>query len=60
MNFLLVGLGIVIGAVSTLILIALTSANGKDDIEHEKLVSYKEGYQRGYDDGYELRQSYMK
>lgn len=59
-NILLFGLGLVVGVVFSIFLIALLSANKRDDIEHEKLVSFKEGYQKGFDDGCELHKSHLK
>ena len=52
--------GAVLGTCLSIVLFALLNANKREDIVHERLMSYKEGYQKGYDDGYELRNSHMK
>lgn len=53
-------LGIVVGTTCAIFLMALLSANKKDDMEHAKLESYKDGYQKGFDDGYYLQNSHIK
>lgn len=55
MQWLIFGLGIVLGSVIMMFLMALLSAKKQGDMEHEKLMAYKDGYQKGFDDGYELR-----
>lgn len=44
--------GLAIGAVAAVYLIAILSANTR---EEEKLDAYTEGYEKGYDDGYKMR-----
>ena len=52
-TFILMGLGAIVGSVLTIVLIALLSANKQGDIEHEKLLCYKEGYEKGFAEGCE-------
>ena len=59
-DLFLFGFGLVVGASGLLFLIALLKANKPDEIMSEKLKSYEEGYQVGFDDGYELRQNHYK
>ena len=59
-DILLFALGTFVGAALTILLIALLSANKRDDLAHEKWMSFKDGYEKGYDDGYELRKSRLE
>lgn len=54
-NLLLFGLGTIVGMIITIFLIALLSANKRDDLEHEKLMCYKEGYEKGFTKGCEFK-----
>lgn len=47
--------GMVAGSGLAFVLIALLSANKRDDLEHEKLMCYKEGYEKGFVEGCEVR-----
>ena len=58
-EILIFGFGLLVGFVLTVTLIALLSANKLDDIEQEKLQCYKQGYKKGFNDGYE-QQSQVK
>ena len=55
MQWLMFGLGIVLGTFVMVGLMALFSMNKKDDAEHEKRMAYKDGYEKGFEDGYEVR-----
>lgn len=59
-NILLFAFGAILGAAFGIFLVAMLSANKQEDITHEKLERYKEGYQKGFDDGYELKKSHLK
>ena len=50
-NYLIFGLGFIIGSVVGILLVALLNANKLDDIEHEKAEKYKQGYDEGFKDG---------
>lgn len=52
--------GVVLGTFLSIALFALMNASKQEDVALEKLTIYKDGYQKGYDDGYELRNSHMK
>lgn len=54
-NLIIFGIGLMVGAFGMLFTIAMLKANKPDEIMEEKLKSYEEGYQVGFDDGYELR-----
>lgn len=58
-NLIMFGLGMIVGACGLLFLIAMLKANKPDEIMSEKLKSYEEGYQVGFDDGYELRKKHF-
>lgn len=58
-DLILFGIGLMVGAFGMLFLIALLKANKPDEIMDEKLKSYEEGYQVGFDDGYELRKKHF-
>lgn len=56
MQYLLVFcVGMVAGSGFAFVLIALLSANKRDDLEHEKLMCYKEGYEKGFTEGCEFK-----
>ena len=55
MEWLIFGLGVFVGTVVMVLVLSLLSMNKKDDAEHEKRMAYKDGYEKGFDDGYELR-----
>ena len=59
-NFLLMVLGTFIGIGVDELLTPLFCKNKKYNIEQEKLASYKEGYKKGFDDGYELQKTHLK
>jgi hypothetical protein len=59
-GILMLILGLVAGGTIGVVIMALLSASKQADLEHEKLMAYKDGYQKGYDDGYALKQSHMK
>lgn len=59
-NLILFGFGTIVGAFGMLFLIAMLKANKPDEILQEKLKGYEEGYQVGFDNGYELRQNHYK
>lgn len=59
-NILMLGLGVMVGAAIGVVVMALLSASKQADLEHEKLMAYKEGYQKGHNDGYDLKKSHMK
>ena len=52
--------GLFAGGTMAIILMSMLAAGKKFDIESEKQMSYKEGYQKGFDDGYELQKSHTK
>lgn len=58
-EILIFGFGLLVGFVLTVTLIALLGANKPDDIENEKSQCYKQGYLKGFYDGYE-QQSQVK
>lgn len=58
-DLIIFGIGLVAGACGLLFLIAMLKANKPDEIMAEKLKSYEEGYQVGFDDGYELRKKHF-
>ena len=59
-DLIIFGIGLVTGASMMIFLIAMLKANKPDEIMSEKFKSYEEGYQVGFDDGYELRQKHFK
>ena len=59
-DILMFGLGLVAGATIGIFIMALLNISKKNDFDHEKLISYKDGYQKGYEDGYDLQKSHMK
>ena len=60
LNLIIFGIGLVTGSFGMLFLIAMLKANKPDEILNERMKSYEEGYQVGFDDGYELRQKHYK
>lgn len=58
-DLIIFGIGLVAGASMMIFLIAMLKANKPDEIMSEKLKSYEEGYQVGFDDGYELRKKHF-
>jgi hypothetical protein len=58
-DLIIFGIGLVAGASMMIFLIAMLKANKPDEIMSEKLKSYEEGYQVGFDDGYELRKKQL-
>lgn len=58
-DLIIFGIGLVSGASMMIFLIAMLKANKPDEIMSEKLKSYEEGYQVGFDDGYELRKKQL-
>lgn len=59
-DVLIFALGLVAGATIGIFIMALLNIGKKNDFDHEKLMSYTDGYQKGYDDGYDLKKSHMK
>ena len=55
-NFLLFNAGFVFG----IILVSLLSANKSKYTEEDIFKSYKDGYEEGFDDGYELKQRHTR
>lgn len=49
----------ILGICFGIALAALLSANNKDDIECAMMNSYKEGYEKGFNDGYELKKDHI-
>ena len=59
-DLILIATGIVIGMVITIVIMSLCAISKKADEELEKMRCYKEGYQKGFDDGYDLKQCHFK
>lgn len=49
-----------IGAFICLIVVSMLTIGKKADVDSEKMHCYKEGYEKGFDDGYNLKQNQMK
>ena len=49
-----------IGALICLIVVSMLTIGKKADVDSEKAECYKEGYQKGFDDGYDLKQCHLK
>lgn len=49
-----------IGALICLIVVSMLTIGKKADVDSEKMHCYKEGYEKGFDDGYNLKQNQMK
>ena len=59
-DILILGIGLVSGVIIGLFIKTLSYAKTNRNIEHEKLMSYKDGYKKGFDDGYDLKKSHTK
>lgn len=59
-EILLFFIGAMSGSGLSIILFALLSMSKRCEQNETKAEIFKEGYQKGYDDGYELRQSHLK
>jgi uncharacterized membrane-anchored protein YhcB (DUF1043 family) len=59
-EILIFGLGIMVGAAIGVVIMSLLNISKKADLENEKLMEYKNGYQKGFDDGYDLQKSHTK
>lgn len=59
-GILIFGLGAIAGATIGIFIMALRYTSKKADFEHEKLMSYSDGYKKGYDDGYALQKKHFK
>ena len=53
-------IGLFAGGTIAVIITSMLVAGKRFDIETEKQMVYKEGYQKGFDDGYELQKSHTK
>lgn len=61
MQYLLIfGLGLVLGTGLGISLMVIKKDHKSDKLERVNLDRYKEGYQKGFDDGYDLKQSHLK
>lgn len=61
MQYLLIfGLGLVLGTGLGISLMVSKKDHKSDKLERVNLDRYKEGYQKGFDDGYDLKQSHLK
>lgn len=52
--------GLFVGGAVGLLVMALLIVGKQSDIESERIMSYKDGYQKGFDDGYALQKSHTK
>lgn len=52
--------GLFVGGSLGVFIMALLIAGKQSDVESERIMSYKDGYQKGFDDGYELQKSHTK
>ena len=55
-NFLWFNAGLLVG----ILLVALLSANKVKYTEEDLFKSYKDGYEEGFDDGYELKEQHTR
>ena len=59
-DILLVFSGMVVGCAIGIFIMAMLISGKQSDIESERIMSYKDGYQKGFDDGYALKKSHTK
>ena len=59
-DLILIATSVLFGAFITLIVMSVLAISKKSDNELEKMRCYKEGYQKGFDDGYDLKQCHLK
>lgn len=59
-GILMLGFGLVSGVIIGFFIKTLSYERKSRNIEQEKLMSYKDGYKKGFDDGYELQKSHLK
>lgn len=55
MNIWIFILGAMLGCIVGLITMACLISGKISDLEHKNLISYKDGYEKGYSDGSETR-----
>lgn len=58
--FLIFIFGLLVGATIGIFIMALFNISKQGDLEHEKQMAYKDGYQKGFDAGYDFEKSRTK
>lgn len=52
--------GLFVGGALGVFIMALLITAKQSDMESERIMSYKDGYKKGFDDGYETQKSHLK
>ena len=59
-DILMLGLGLAAGVTIGIFIMAMFFTSKKADFDHEKLIAYKDGYQKGYEDACSVQTSPTK
>ncbi len=59
-DLLIFGFGLMVGTAAGIALVTMLNMSRQGETEQEKLKCYEEGYNKGFDDGYELKKRHLE